>query len=252
MMRNGHMRTASMSTTVAHKQTRMVIKFEDPEAEGEIRLPSKGCWKKILEKRRKRNTAMYIDPMGEKRLDGMDKLRLNLRTAIRKRLSRRFQMHRAYSQGNKEEWIAEPKNPRFTNSMKIKVNMTYYNCCKYGLEEFPKSDTELDSENTDVELLDELEKAGHSHDFKMYRTIYHLKEIWEPFLKSLKKKPKRQNAKIMEMRYNWKQQIKCVSRASKIKMVQEAAADEDKLLELLSVLGKLPNNFTGRVTPDDV
>ena len=153
--------------------------------------PSRDCWKWVLEKRRKHNTAKYIDPMGEVHLDGMDKLRLSLRTAIRKRLSRRFRMHRAYSQGNRQEWITEPKNPRFTKSMKIKVNVTYYNCCKHRLDEFPRSDSELDSEDTDVELLDELERAGHLHDFKMYRTIYPVKQIWQPFLKSLKKKPKR-------------------------------------------------------------
>ena len=240
------------STSVAHRQTRMVLKFEDPKVEGVLMPPSKECWKRVLERRRKLNTAKYINPMGESLLDGMDKLRLSLRMAIRKRLSRRFRMHRAYSQGNRQEWIAEPKNPRFPKSMKIKVNVTYYNCCKHGLDEFPRGDTELDSEDTDVDLLDELERAGHSYDFKMYRTIYPVRQVWQPFLKSLKKKPKQQNAKITEMRYNWQQQIKCVSRASKIRMVQEAAADENRLIELLSVLGELPKNFVGRVTPDDV
>ena len=90
-------RTTSTSTSVAHKQTRTKIKFEDPEMEGDLLPPSKECWKKVLEQRRRHNTAKYIDPMGEQHLDGMDKLRLSLKIAIHKWLSRRFRMRRAYS-----------------------------------------------------------------------------------------------------------------------------------------------------------
>ena len=50
-------------------------------------------------------------------------------------------------------------------------------------------DNEFDLEDTDDEVLEELNEAGHSNNPEHYAHIFAEPTIWEPFMAKLKKRP---------------------------------------------------------------
>ena len=172
-----------------HKQTRTAHLGEDIISEGRIRYPSPSVIEELRKMKEKQLTQKYVDPNGEERKLPMIKLKSNMYTAIRRRLSKRFQIRRIYTQGQgtKVDWIAEPKNQRITRSMRAKCLSTLYNCCKYGVLHWPDTDNEFDSEDTDKEELERLIEAGHSDNPVNYAHIMPELTIWQPFMAKLKK-----------------------------------------------------------------
>ena len=238
-----------VTKSTQHKQVRTRLKGEDPHIWGRKIKVSKDVLQKIARKRRKRITKKYVDPMGEERIDPLDKLRDRVYGGIHKKLSKHHRIRRTYtSASNKKDWICEPSAPRKTRSTSIKVNSTFYNCCKYGIEEWPETDHEMDSENTDIELLEELEEQGHSHDFRDYRTVYPILEVWTPFLDAKKNfRPPDSQAKAIQIKGNFSGQLACASKSEKIDIIQKAANDNKKLCTVLKVLKAVPESFHGKV-----
>ena len=133
------------ATGKCHKQTRTAFPGEDIIAQGYIRYPSPAVVKNIQKLRDQQLTQKYVDPNGEQRRLPLVKLKANMYTAIRRRLSKRFRIRRIYTQGQgtKVDWLAEPKNQRITRSMQAKCLSTLYNCCKQGVLHWPDTDDEL-------------------------------------------------------------------------------------------------------------
>ena len=71
--------------------------------------------------------------------------------------------------------------------MRAKCLSTLYNCCKYGVLHWPDTDDEYDPEDTDDELLKQLNEAGHSDNPDDYAHIMPELKVWEPFMAALKK-----------------------------------------------------------------
>ena len=162
-------------------------------------------------------------------------------------------MRRKYtSSSNKTEWIAVPHCPCLTRSQRIKIHSVYYNCCKHGTQSFPETDSELDDQITDTEILEELEKEGHYDNPKDYHAIYPLPEVWEPFLDKLRVRPKNSQSKAWAMRYDRSKQLLACSTSDKIKFVREAAQREEDLLQTLQDTGILPQQFKGRVNKQNL
>ena len=102
-----------------HKQTRTSRPGEDIFAEGVHMYPSQSIIDDITRSKDAHVTQKYIDPNGESRWLLLVKLKLNMYAAICRRLSKRFQIRRLYTQGHgsKVDWIAILKNQRSTRSM---------------------------------------------------------------------------------------------------------------------------------------
>ena len=71
--------------------------------------------------------------------------------------------------------------------MRAKCLLMLYNCCKYGVLHWPDTDDEFDPEDTDEELLEQLNEAGHSDNPEHYAHIMPEPTIWEPFMAKLQK-----------------------------------------------------------------
>ena len=172
-----------------HKQTQTARPGEDVISEGLIMYPSPKVIDKLKKMRETQFMQKYMDPNGEARLIPIIKLCTYMYTAIRHHLSKRFRICRIYTQGKgaQVDWIAEPKNQRITRSMRAKCLSTLYNCCKYGVLHWPDTDDEFYPEDTDEELLEKLNEAGHSDNPEHYAHIMSEPTTWEPFMGKLEK-----------------------------------------------------------------
>ena len=196
----------------------------------------------------------YIDPNGEARLIPIIKPHTNMYMAIRCRLSKRFRIHQIYTQGKgaKVAWIAEPKNQRITHSMRAKCLLTLYNCCKYGVLHWPDTDDEFDPEDTDEELLEQLNEAGDSGNPEHYAHIMPEPTIWEPFMAKLKKQPRQTQSTIFRLQMDQKSQWECASTTSKIQTLKVAMQDQGKLLHILKSLALIPHNHYSKIRHDQL
>ena len=194
----------------------------------------------------KQLTQKYVDPNGEERKLPMIKLKSNMYTAIRRRLSKRFPIWRIYTQGQgtKVDWIAEPKNQRITRSMRAKCLSTLYNCCKYGVLHWPDTDDKFDPEDMDEEELEKLIEAGHSDNPANYVHIMPELTIWQPFMAKFKKPPHQTQSTIFKLLMDQKSQWECASTSSKIETLKAAMKDQAKLLTILKSLNIIEGSQT--------
>ena len=237
-----------------HKQTRTAHAGEDITAEGHTLYPSPHIMSALIQQREQIRTQKFVDIMGEARLTPLIKLRTNMYTAIRRRLSKRFRIRRIYTQGKgaKVDWITAPKNQRITRSMRAKCLSTLYNCCKYGVLHWPDTDNELDPEDTDDELLENLYEAGHSDNPEHYAHVMPDPVTWEPFMAQLKKRPRQVQSTVFRVQMDYTSQWRCASPASKMEAIKTARNDQDKLLHLLRALGLIPESRVAAVSQEEL
>ena len=115
-----------VTKSTQHKQTCTKLKGEKPKTWGKRIKVSKEVLQKIARKKRRRITKKYVDPMGEERIDPMDKLKDRVYSGICKCISKCHCVRRTYtSSRQKKDWICEPSAPCKTRSTSIKVNSTY-------------------------------------------------------------------------------------------------------------------------------
>ena len=247
-------RCAGKTLGKKHKQMRTGCPREDLTVEGCILYPSSNIMAELIRHREKQLTQKFVDPMGEARLTPLFKLRTNMYTTIRRRLSKRFRIRRKYTQGKgaKIDWLTEPKNQCISRSMHAKCLSTLYNCCKYGILHWPDTDDELDPEDTDDELLENLYEAGHSDNPEHYVHIMPDPAIWDPFMAKLKKRPRQVQSTVFCVQMDHTSQWQCASPASKIEAIKSTMHDQEKLLHLLKTLGLiLPSQFSA-VTQEEL
>ena len=196
----------------------------------------------------------YMDPNGQARLIPIIKLHTSMYAAIQHCLSKRFRIHRIYTQGKgaKVDWIAKPKNQRITCSMRAKCLLTLYNCCKYGVLHWPDTDDEFDPEDTDEELLEKLNEAGHSDNPEHYAHIMPEPTTWEPFMAKLKKRPHQTQSTIFRLQMDQKSQLECASTTSKIQTLKVAMHNQGKLLHILKSLALIPHNHHSKIRHDQL
>ena len=237
-----------------HKQTRTARPGEDVVSEGLIMYPSPKVINKLKKMRETQFMQKYIDPKGEARLTPIVKLRTNMYVAIRHRLSKRLRIRCIYTQGKgaKVDWIAEPKTQRITHSMRAKCLSTLYNCCKYGVLHWPDTDDEFDPEDTDEELLENLNEAGHSDNPEHYAHIMPEPTIWEPFMAKLKKQPHQTQSTIFRLQMDQKSPWECASTTSKIQTLKAALHDQGKLLHILKSLDIIPHDHHSEIRHDEL
>ena len=229
-----------------HKQMWTSQPGKDIMTEGMIMYPSPSIVDEIKKMKDTHVTQKYVDPNGEARRLPIIKLKSNMYIVICRRLSKRFRIHQIYTQGQgtKVDWIAIPKNQRITRSMRVKCLSTLYNCCKYGVLHWPDMGDEFDLEDTDEELLEELNEAGHSDNPEHYSHIFPEPTIWEPFIAKLKKHPRQSQSTLFRIQMHQKSQWECASTSSKIETLRAAMQDQDKLLTILKSLGIISSQST--------
>ena len=227
---------------------------EDLAAEGYVLYPSPKVVAELKQHRDTQLTQKYVDPKGEARLIPIVKLRTNMYTAIRRRLSKRFRIRRIYTQGKgaKIDWLTEPKNQRIMRSMRAKCLSTLYNCCKYGVLHWPDTDNELDPEDTDDELLENLYEAGHSDNPEHYAHIMPDPAIWDPCMAKLKKCPRQVQSTVFWLQMDHTSQWQCASPIAKIETIKAAMHDQDKLLYILKMLGLIPPTQCAAISHDEL
>lgn len=171
-----------------HAQVRCDFRNMGNSDEGRIMFPSNKVLTEIAEKKIQQGIMDRYDLMGESVMEAKNQLRTKIQKAIRYRLSMRHRIHRCYRAGKskaKKRWVVKPSYPGYNRSMHALVLSTFYNCCKKGMHHFPQPSKELDPLDTDDEVLEKLQKQGHTYKTQCYQSVDPDPDVWLPFLKSL-------------------------------------------------------------------
>ena len=247
-------RKMNASTNQLHKQTHTALPGEDCTAEGLILYPNVIVLNAIRAKREKQFTQKYVDPTGEAQLLPIIKLKNNMYSALWRCLSKRHHIHRIYAQGRdqKKYWMAEPKNQCITRSMRAKCLATFYKCCKYSVLHWPDTDDKYDPEDTDDELLEQLEQKGHSDNPEDYAHIMPEPKTWEPLMEFFKKRLKQSESKTFKIQMDHSTHWFCAMATAKIAAIKAAMTDQDSLINVLKAMNLVPKDYTNVVRPDQI
>ena len=146
--------------------------------------------------------------------------------------------------------MAELKNQRITRSMRAKCLSPLYKCCKYGVLHWLDTDDEYDPEDTDDELLEQIEQEGQSDNPDNYAHIMPEPKTWEPFMESLEKRPKQSESKTFKIQMDHGTHWFCAMATAKITAIKAALTDQDTLINVLKAnswgnfWGKLIGHFS--------